>query len=60
MTGDISLTRVVQVLQEGKQYDCGEPSPFQAEGKENLASTAYRSATDHGHESENCFQQKAA
>jgi len=31
-----------QVLQEGKLYDCGEPSPFQAEGKEHLASTAYR------------------
>lgn len=31
-----------QVLQEGKMYDCGEPSPFQAEGKEHLASTAYR------------------
>jgi hypothetical protein len=33
-----------QVLQDGKPYDCGEPSPFQAEGKEQLASTAYRCA----------------
>lgn len=32
-----------QVLQDGPTYDCGQPSPFPAEGKEQLASTAYRS-----------------
>ena len=33
-----------QVLQDGPAHDCGQPSPFPAEGKEQLASTAYRSA----------------
>ena len=33
-----------QVLQqEGPKYDCGQPSPFVAEGKEQLAPVAYRS-----------------
>ena len=41
-----------QVLQEGPSHDCGQPNPFPAEGKEQLASTAYRSGTcsaDRGH-----------
>ena len=31
-----------QVLQEGTTYECGQPNPFPAEGKEQLSSTAYR------------------